>query len=110
MSLMAGGSLNTELAALASSMEGDLLLDYPSRLMYATDASVYREIPMAVSRPLNVQDIRLLIRFASDHGLKQIEKIISLGIYAYIIIPAGIHLPGQAKPKDGVLWKRRAAL
>ena len=44
------------------------------RLIYATDASVYREVPMAVCTPRNVEDVAELVRFASASGLPVIPR------------------------------------
>jgi len=49
---------------LRNSLEGELFTDRATRLLYATDASAYREIPLAVARPGNREDIFKLIAFA----------------------------------------------
>lgn len=49
-------------------LRGDVYTDLPSRLMYATDASVYREIPMAVIRPADASDIKEIISFARSNN------------------------------------------
>ena len=49
---------------LRNSLDGDLFTDRATRLLYATDASAYREIPLAVARPRNKEDIGKLIAFA----------------------------------------------
>ena len=49
---------------LRNSLDGDLYTDRATRLLYATDASAYREIPLAVARPRNKEDISRLIAFA----------------------------------------------
>jgi FAD/FMN-containing dehydrogenase/Fe-S oxidoreductase len=53
-----------ELSQLQSELEGDLFLDHVQRVLYATDASQYREVPLAVARPKSVEDIRKIIGFA----------------------------------------------
>lgn len=57
-----------KLDELRNSLEGELFTDRATRLLYATDASAYREIPLAVARPRNKQDIGKLIAFA--RGMK----------------------------------------
>ena len=52
------------LEKLAGQMEGDLFFDDTQRLLYATDASAYREKPLAVARPKTSADIIRLIDFA----------------------------------------------
>ena len=53
---------------LKAELEGDLYTDKKYRLLYATDASAYREIPIAVARPKHSKDIKKLIRFAREHN------------------------------------------
>lgn len=62
------------LAELEKSLEGDLFCDEATRILYSTDASVYREIPLAVARPKNSSDIKKLIRFASIQKLSLIPR------------------------------------
>lgn len=52
------------LQELQSDFEGDIFIDEATRLIYATDASAYREKPLAVTRPKNDADIKKLIHFA----------------------------------------------
>jgi len=59
---------------LASQLEGDLFTDFSMRLMYATDASVYREIPLAVIRPRNSEDIKKVVNFASANCMTVIPR------------------------------------
>ena len=62
------------LTDLASRIEGDLFTDLSTRLMYATDASVYRELPLAVVRPRHENDIRTLVKFAGESGIPLIPR------------------------------------
>lgn len=62
------------LKSLASRIDGDVLYDLPSRLMYATDASVYRELPHAVVRPRHEKDIRSLVSFAAENRISLIPR------------------------------------
>ncbi|MGE0088769.1 MAG: FAD-binding and (Fe-S)-binding domain-containing protein [Bacteroidales bacterium] len=50
---------------LKSELKGDLFTDYKTRVLYATDASAYREIPIAVARPKDKSDLIKLIQFAN---------------------------------------------
>jgi FAD/FMN-containing dehydrogenase/Fe-S oxidoreductase len=62
------------LDSLSSRIEGDVYTDLPTRLMYATDASVYRELPLAVVRPRHENDIRELVKFANKNGIPLIPR------------------------------------
>ena len=55
-------------------MDGSILTDNLSTALYATDASVYRKIPLAVAFPKTVEDIQELINFASDNAVGLIPR------------------------------------
>ena len=64
--------LKNKFTQLASNFEGELFFDQSSyqhdamRLVYATDASVYQEKPVAVAIPKNTTDLQKLIGFANQ--------------------------------------------
>ncbi len=60
---------NTPWQKLAESIQGELHLDEAHRILYATDASVYRETPVGVVFPRSEEDIAACVRFAGTHGL-----------------------------------------
>ncbi|MFH0843044.1 MAG: FAD-linked oxidase C-terminal domain-containing protein [Bacteroidota bacterium] len=51
---------------LLNSLKGDLFTDEMHRILYATDASSYRELPLAVTRPKDKEDIRNIILSAAS--------------------------------------------
>ena len=59
---------------LKSQLAGDLFTDNVQRVLYSTDASQYREMPLAVARPKNKDDIRRLILFARENGTSVIPR------------------------------------
>ncbi|NJC26302.1 FAD-binding and (Fe-S)-binding domain-containing protein [Neolewinella antarctica] len=61
---LAGG-----LSDLARRLEGDLRTDEAHRILFATDASVYREKPLAVVFPKSEADIISCVEFAGTHNL-----------------------------------------
>ncbi|MEZ4979724.1 MAG: FAD-linked oxidase C-terminal domain-containing protein [Chitinophagales bacterium] len=62
------------LTALANELEGELHFDSMSLAMYATDASVYRELPVAVAFPKTKKDIQSLIQFANRNKTSLIPR------------------------------------
>ena len=64
-------------------IDGEIFTDEPKRVMYATDASAYREKPLAVVWPKNAKDLKQIIQYAINQK--------------YTIIPrgAGTSLAGQ---------------
>ncbi len=63
-----------KLIDLGKTLEGDLLTDEVTRILYSTDASVYREMPLAVARPKNAADISKLIDFARTEMISLIPR------------------------------------
>ena len=56
--------LAAALDQLAPQLAGDLYLDDTMRRLYATDASEYQELPVAVALPRTEADVRELVAFA----------------------------------------------
>jgi FAD/FMN-containing dehydrogenase/Fe-S oxidoreductase len=62
-------SFGTRLDQLAGNLEGDLKHDLLTTIIYSTDASVYREQPLAVVWPRGASDIRKVLAFASKENI-----------------------------------------
>jgi FAD/FMN-containing dehydrogenase/Fe-S oxidoreductase len=63
-----------ELNKLKSELSGELHYDDLMKALYATDASVYRKLPLAVALPKTNSDIKLLIAFAKTHHTSLIPR------------------------------------
>ncbi|WP_420148150.1 FAD-binding and (Fe-S)-binding domain-containing protein [Spirosoma sp.] len=77
-------------ANLLPSFEGDLYFDESpehtaQRILYATDASVYQEMPIAVALPKSVADIKRLLRFAQQHGLGLIPRAAGTSLAGQVV-------------------------
>jgi FAD/FMN-containing dehydrogenase/Fe-S oxidoreductase len=59
---------------LSTQLDGNLQFDSLTKTLYATDASVYREIPLAVAFPKSIDDIQKLILFATKNGTSLIPR------------------------------------
>ncbi|NVO03316.1 MAG: FAD-binding protein [Bacteroidetes bacterium] len=66
-------------------MEGDLFTDEISLLAYSTDASVYREIPLAVTRPRNPNDVKKLIQFARENKTSIIPRTAGTSLAGQVV-------------------------
>tara|TARA_R100001369_G_scaffold20091_2_gene36885 strand:+ start:77928 stop:80837 length:2910 start_codon:yes stop_codon:yes gene_type:complete len=66
--------MKENLSNLGKQLEGDLLVDDLHKSIYATDASVYREIPLAVCYPKSNKDIKTLIEFATQNNIGLIPR------------------------------------
>lgn len=67
-------ALSIDFSTLTNDFDGDLLDDRLSRILYATDASIYREMPVAVAYPRHAHDIRRLVVFAREHHIPLIPR------------------------------------
>ncbi len=66
--------LSLKLEILANNLEGEIHFDNLHKSIYATDASVYRKIPIAVCYPKNKNDIKNLIQFANEENISLIPR------------------------------------
>src|SRR5688500_4677451 len=55
------------------------------RILYATDASAYRELPMAVAMPRTVDDIKKLIQFAREHKTSLIPRTAGTSLAGQVV-------------------------
>ncbi|WP_452222019.1 FAD-binding and (Fe-S)-binding domain-containing protein [Lacinutrix salivirga] len=67
-------SLTNELKLLSKTLLGELYYDSLMRSIYATDASVYRKLPLAVALPKTKADLKQLIHFANKHSIGLIPR------------------------------------
>ena len=66
------------------SFSGDLETALSSRQRYATDASVYEELPLAIAFPKHLADVQALVRWSQAEGISLTPR------------GAGTSLAGQA--------------
>lgn len=66
--------MQDKLRILKASLDGELFFDQAMRALYATDASVYRELPLAVAMPRTKQDLVQLIHFARNEQTSLIPR------------------------------------
>ncbi|MCF6357657.1 MAG: FAD-binding protein, partial [Draconibacterium sp.] len=59
---------------LKSQLEGDLFIDNVQRGLYSTDASQYKEMPLAVTKPKTKDDIKKIIAFAKENDTSIIPR------------------------------------
>lgn len=78
-------SINKELELLAQQFDGDIYLDEHIRTLYSTDASAYKEMPLAVTRPKHKKDIHLLIDFANKHKVPIIPRTAGTSLAGQVV-------------------------
>lgn len=74
-----------KLAALKSVFKGDVLIDDATRLIYATDASAYREKPLAVVLPRDKEDIKMLIALAHETKTSLIPRAAGTSLAGQVV-------------------------
>ncbi len=92
------------LAALASDLadgliggHADVRCDRPSRLLYATDASIYEMEPVAVLFPRALADVQHAVAVARDHGVPLLPRgggtsLAGQGVNHAIVLDFTVHM------------------
>ena len=70
---------------LRSSLSGDLYTDETHRRLYATDASAYRELPLAVVIPKGKQDLITLVKYASENNTSLIPRTAGTSLAGQVV-------------------------
>ena len=77
--------MKEKLNGLKARLRGDLFLDETMRTLYATDASAYREMPLAVAVPQTVDDIQQLIAFAQAEKTSLIPRTAGTSLAGQVV-------------------------
>ncbi|MES2734645.1 MAG: FAD-linked oxidase C-terminal domain-containing protein [Bacteroidota bacterium] len=77
--------MNEKLPALAAQLQGELHYDRTMRILYATDASAYQEMPLAVAIPHTTDDIKKLIAFAHQHKTSLIPRTAGTSLAGQVV-------------------------
>jgi len=76
-----------DFSSLRSVLKGDLYTEDLQKIIYATDASSYREIPVAVTRPANTEDIKKIIAFAAENRTSIIPRGAGTSLAGQVVGP-----------------------
>lgn len=77
--------MKEKLKQLAKKLEGDLFTDQVMRTIYATDASAYREMPLAVALPKSIADLKVLIAFAAAEKTSLIPRTAGTSLAGQVV-------------------------
>jgi FAD/FMN-containing dehydrogenase/Fe-S oxidoreductase len=77
--------LTGHLQQLSETLEGELYFDNTMRILYATDASAYRELPLAVAIPRTVNDLKKLIAFAQQYQTSLIPRAAGTSLAGQVV-------------------------
>lgn len=79
--------ITKDLETLRPHLEGELHTDLTNQLLYATDASAYRELPVGVVRPKHAADLKRLIEFAFEHRIPLIPRTAGTSLAGQVVGP-----------------------
>ncbi len=99
------------LNGLSRTLDGKLHTDQAMRILYATDASAYRELPLAVAVPRNEADLVKLVRFAASHDTPLIPRAAGTSLAgqvvgAGIVVDMSIHFDQLLEVNPEERWVR----
>ncbi len=77
--------LISDLQKLSKFFEGELHMDRTMRHLYATDASAYREMPLAVAFPRSEEDIVRLVEYANGHQVSLIPRAAGTSLAGQVV-------------------------
>ncbi len=103
--------MKEKLRLLAKSLEGEFFYDDTMRTLYATDASAYREMPLAVALPKSKSDIALLIKFANENNTSLIPRTAGTSLAGQvvgqgIVVDVSKHFNQVLEVNKGESWVR----
>jgi FAD/FMN-containing dehydrogenase/Fe-S oxidoreductase len=100
-----------KLDALGKTLDGDLRFDTVTKVIYATDASAYKEFPLAVIWPKCEEDIKKIIGFAASEktgitlraaGTSLAGQVVTSGI----IVDISKYMKNIIEINDDEMWAR----
>ncbi len=77
--------LTEKINKLGKQIDGELLTDRVALTLYATDASAYQEMPMAVIIPRSDKDIQETILFASEYNIPLIPRAAGTSLAGQVV-------------------------
>ncbi|MCK5845982.1 MAG: FAD-binding protein [Bacteroidales bacterium] len=77
--------IHNKLEGLRKDFQGDIYLDEYLRTLYSTDASAYKELPIAVTRPMDKKDIHKLIDFANSNNVPLIPRTAGTSLAGQVV-------------------------
>ncbi len=76
---------NIKLKELNKLILGNIFNDFTYRTIYSTDASVYKETPLAVVFPLNANDIKQIVIFADKNNIPLIPRAAGTSLAGQVV-------------------------
>ncbi|UQD55600.1 FAD-binding and (Fe-S)-binding domain-containing protein [Flavobacterium sp. K5-23] len=76
---------NSKLESLEKQLDGKLFYDHTMRTLYATDASAYKEMPLAVAIPKTKEDIQKIIAFVRENNSSVIPRAAGTSLAGQVV-------------------------
>ncbi|MBB3698338.1 FAD-binding protein [Flammeovirga yaeyamensis] len=70
---------------LQKKLKGELHFDDVMKTLYSTDASAYKELPLAVAFPRDEEDIKTLIQFANEYNTSLIPRTAGTSLAGQVV-------------------------
>jgi FAD/FMN-containing dehydrogenase/Fe-S oxidoreductase len=83
--MLKAADLTLQLKQFANTLSGEFHLDETTRILYATDASAYAEMPLAVAIPDSISDLKKLIAFATHAGTSLIPRTAGTSLAGQVV-------------------------
>ena len=77
--------MKDQLNLLRKELSGELYDDQTMKVLYATDASAYREFPLAVVLPKSKSDIKKVINFARQNKVSLIPRTAGTSLAGQVV-------------------------
>ena len=77
--------ITIKINGLNNEIDGDVYTDKTMLLLYSTDASAYKEMPLAVIRPKNKEDIRKVIVFCNENKISLIPRTAGTSLAGQVV-------------------------
>ncbi|MFO7874691.1 MAG: FAD-linked oxidase C-terminal domain-containing protein [Bacteroidales bacterium] len=77
--------MKTDFESLKRQLTGDFFEDKTWRLLYATDASVFREVPSGVCRPAGPEDMKKIISFCNENHIPLIPRAAGTSLAGQVV-------------------------
>ena len=78
-------NLTEKLSLLSQNFNGDIYIDDIQRIIYSTDASDYREKPIAVVRPKDAEDIKKIVALANSEKTSLIPRTAGTSLAGQVV-------------------------
>lgn len=82
---MTNNNITQDKALKINGFKGDLKSSLADRILYSTDASAYKEMPIAVAYPIDDNDIKVLIKYASENKIPLIPRTAGTSLAGQVV-------------------------